>query len=247
MSRSLQHSPNAHRMLSKMSAAIRESFTLEQVWALETALFPRTHPIDIRYRLPLSGKGIYLVFLIGDNRRSHASDRDRLNSAHPPTIAAALKQKCRLWPNAHQILTRMPQDISSTFTPVQIGAIEAALVPRRRLINLYFSFPFCSKGAYFVFAAILNQRKARYYSCQNRNPFVAPAVISSVVLSALAILGLVQLRSSGLLAETDPIFQVGETFYPTTVPFKKNRRECEESDRQWLDNQCIDHIHDPTF
>lgn len=249
MNRPLQHSPNAHRMLNRMPAAIRESFTIEQAQALENALVPRTHRIDIRSRVPLLGKGAYFMFLVGANRRSSpdASDSNRLSNSYPPAAAAALKRKCRLCPNTHRILVRMPESIGSTFTLGQIRAMEAALVPRRHRINICLSLPFFGKGAYFVFAAGPNQRKARYYGPKKRNPFIVPAVLGSVVLSAIAISGLVQLRGSRLLAEADPVFQAGETFYPTAVPFKKNRRECEESNRQWIDGQCIDRIHDPIF
>ncbi|MGC1526936.1 MAG: hypothetical protein WA783_12885 [Phormidesmis sp.] len=232
-----------------MSAAIRESFTLEQAQALENAIAPRTHRIDIRGLVPLRGKETYFMFLVGANRRSrpNASDSDRLSSSYPPAAAAALTQKCRLCPNTYRILVRMPENIGSTFTPAQIRAIEAALVPHRHRIKLCLSLPFFGKGAYLVFAAGRNRRKARYYSPKKRNPFTVPAVFGSVVLSAIAIAGLVQLRSSKLLAESDPVFQAGETFYPTAVPFKKNRRECEESNRKWIDGQCIDRIHDPIF
>lgn len=249
MNRPLHKSPNARRMLQRMSANMSKSFTLEQVQALEEALVPRTHHIDIRFLVPFLGKGAYFVLIAGPNKRKQPRrdiSSQHIDSANAFSSSIALTQSCRNSPNAYRVLSRIPTNITATFKPYQIKAMEAALIPRRHIIDLRLNLPFLGKGAYLAFAAGPN-RRAHYRNLQNKNPFVMPAVIASVVLGAMAILGLVQLRGSALLAEPDPVFQAEEAFHPTTVPFKKNRGECEESGRQWIDNQCIDKIHDPTF
>lgn len=235
-------------MLQRMSPALGESFTPEQIQAIETALVPRTHHIDIRCLVPFLGKGAYLVFVAGPNRR--ATNRNNqtqpISGSSTQTSNLTLTQHCRNCPNAYNLLTRIPKPIQNTFAPAQIKAIEAALVPRRHVVDIRVALPFLGKGAYLVFAAGPN-RRAHYRNIQNRNPFVMPAVFASVVLGAAAIMGLIQLRNSKLLAKPDPTFNTGAAFHPTAVPFKKNRGECEESGRQWINDQCIDRVHDPVF
>ncbi|MGD1898400.1 MAG: hypothetical protein ACFB16_15770 [Phormidesmis sp.] len=267
---SFQNSPSAVRMLQRMSPALRESFTTEQLEAIENALVPRTHLVDLRCLIPLFGKGAYFVLVCGPNRRqqprlsngieqltSHttghttghntgrtATDTTTINTLE--TESSTPTRRCYRYPTAYRVLDRMPTSVSSTFTQAQIHAIENALAPRQHLIDIRRSLPFLGKGAYLVFAAGPN-RRARYHSLQNRNPFVMPTVASSIALGAAIILGLVQLSGSAILAELDPVFQADESFHPTAVPFKKNRGECEKSGRQWINEQCIDKVHDPVF
>ncbi|MEO1620764.1 MAG: hypothetical protein AAFU53_06990 [Cyanobacteria bacterium J06632_3] len=237
-------------MLQRIPENVRKTFSLSQIQAIEDALVPRTHKIDIRWLMPaILGQGAYLVLSAGPNKRSSHRPSTPGTAAEMPHVLAdviALSQACQNSPNAYRLLGRLSKDISSTFTLHQIRAIEAALIPRSHFIDIRLSMPFLGKGAYFVFAAGPNKRK-HYRNLQNKNPFVMPAVTASIFVSALAILGLVHLRGSKLLAEPDPSFAAEEAFHPTVVPFKKNRGECEESGRQWVDDQCIDETHDPVF
>lgn len=254
MSPLFRNSPNAYRMLQRMRQEVRVTFSPTQIQAIEIALVPRTHVIDIRCALPLLGKGAYFVLLAGPNKRT--SDRTQLKETlpmrNPSRIQTALSNAINTGnaihsnPNAYRMLKRMPQEIGTSFSPTQIRSIEAALVPRSHIVDIRLSLPFLGKGAYLVFAAGPN-RRAHYNNLQNGNPFVMPAVAASVLVGAMSILGLVYIRGSQLLKEPDPVFAQGEDFHPTVVPFKKTKEECEESDRQWIDNQCIDTIHDPTF
>lgn len=253
MSQPLRKNPNAHRMLMRMSKEIRNTFSITQIQAMENALIPRTHVVDIRLLLPLLGKGAYLVLAAGPNRRTgnrfdeHAW-QNQAPSAVPAVLAnvISMSQFCRHSPNAYRMLQRMPKEIFTTFSTIQIQAIESALIPRKHAVDMRLSLPFLGKGAYLVFVAGPNQR-AHYHNLQNRNPFVMPAVCVSVVVGAAVIFGLVQLRGSHLLVEANSAFGTSQEFYPTVVPFKKNRQECEESNRQWIANQCIDTVHDPVF
>ncbi|MFK8182571.1 MAG: hypothetical protein AB8B99_04300 [Phormidesmis sp.] len=254
MSQSLRSCPNAHRLLLRMPKAIRPSFSSVQMEALELALVPRTHKIDVRFLLPLMGKGAYFVLAAGPNRRRDQRARQE-RSPHAAFSnlknAIDLNQSLRLsphalrFPNAFRLLQRMPTEISATFTPEQLQAMENALIPRSHLIDIRLSLPMMGKGAYMVLAAGPDTR-SHYKNIQNGNPFVMPTVVASVTLAALSIAGLVQLKGSALLQEEDPVF-AKEAFHPTVVPFKKNRAECLESGRRWIDDQCIDEVHDPDF
>ena len=227
----------------------RALFTPAQVEAIEEALTPRTHLLDLRLGLPLLGKGAYFVFMGGPNRRQ--SNRQHLDNS-PAAMhsafnnAVAMNKTLQQNSTVYHLLQRLPNSVMATFQPAQIQAMEAALVPRRHLIDLRLSLPFCGKGAYLVFAAGPN-RRGHYRDIQNRNPFTMFAVAASVLVGAGSILGLVYIRSSAVLAKPDPVFDRGPAFYQTTVPFKKTQRECMESGRQWIENKCVDEIHDPSF
>jgi len=242
MSQSSRNHPNARRMLQRMPKEVGQTFTYSQAQAIEDALVPRTHKIDIRCLIPLLGKGAYFVLAAGPNCRN----TPRAQPALPDNTSDMVSQMRRTTPNTYYLCSRMPEEIRNTFSWPQIKAIEAALVPRRHLLDLRLSLPFLGKGAYLVFAAGPNSRP-HYRNLQNRNPLVIPAVISSATIGAATLLGLIYLKGSDLLAEPDPVYAKEEAFHPTTVPFKKNRGECEESGRQWIDKQCIDKTHDPVF
>jgi len=246
MSQLLRNHPNAHRLLLRMPVATRSVFSPAQIEAIELALVPRTHKVDVRFLLPMMGKGAYFVLAAGPNRRGAMRQREeQANFAEAMSHHPAFAHSHSACPNAYRILRRMPEALAVTFTPAQIEAIETALIPRTHLIDMRLSLPMMGQGAYMVLAAGPN-RRSHYKDIQNGNPFVMPTVFASVTVAALSLLGLVQLRGSALLQEEDPVF-AKEKFHPTVVPFKKNRNECLESGRQWIDDQCIDKIHDPTF
>ena len=243
--------PNARRMLTRMSADHQALFTLAQVEAIEEALTPRTHLIDIRMGFPLFGKGAYCVFIGGPNSRQFNRKKPQelptaIHSALSNENDIDVNQPQQLHPTAYYLLQRLPDNIMATLEPAQIQAIGAALVARNHLIDIRLSLPFYGKGAYLCFVAGANQR-GHYRNIQNRNPFILPAVIASILLGAGSILGLIYIRSSAVLAEPDPVFDRAPKFYQTTVPFKKTQRECMESDRQWIEGKCIDELHDPNF
>lgn len=249
MKQSLQASPNALRMLQRIPDNIQGTFSPIQIQAIEEALVPRTHNVDIRLLMPFLGKGAYLVFAAGPNKRKgkrlNATQR-QIELSKVLSHVINISEACRKNPHAYQLLSRVPKGIITTFTPAQIQAMEMALVPRSHMIDIRLSMPLLGKGAYLVFAAGPNKR-SHYRNLQNRNPFVIPAIFACAAVGAATLIGMVYVKNSGLLAEADPKYVAEETFHPTVVPFKKNRGECVASNRQWIDGQCIDHEHDPTF
>ncbi len=230
-----------------MPQSERATFTSLQIQCMETALVPRTHAVDLRLSLPLFGKEAYLMLAVGPNHR--AKPRNRQPERMPPVLSSviSLSQPCRSYPKASHLLQRLPIEISTTFTLSQIQAMEGALTPRAHLIDVQQQLPFLGKGAYLVFAAGPN-RRARYHSnLRNRNAWVMPVILVSTAVSTLSLFSLITLRSSQLLAKPDPSFTTKKAFYPTTVPFKRNQQECEQSSRQWINDKCVDSEHDPAF
>ena len=171
MSIPFRSNPNAHRMLQRIRQDVRSTFTLAQIQAIEAALVPRTHICDVRFSLPFLGRGAYLVLMAGPNRRSQL--RSRPDPAAVSQVLAnviEMSQSSQANPNTYRMLQRIPADISVTFTPAQIQAMEKALIPRRHVIDVRMSLPLLGKGAYVVFVAGPN-RRAHYRDIQNNNPF----------------------------------------------------------------------------
>ncbi len=79
LSQSFPRCPNAGRLLQRLPTEISTTFTLPQIQAIETALMPRAHAINVQQQLPFFGKGAYLVFAAGPNRRAryHSNLRNR--------------------------------------------------------------------------------------------------------------------------------------------------------------------------
>ncbi len=247
MGLSIRSYPNAYRMLQRIPANIRNTFTTSQIQAAETALVPRTHTVDIRFSLPLMSTGIYFIFLAGPDRRRKTSSPPREQTSREQVSSSRITSDLASAPspNAQRLLLRISPTVRATFTNAQIQAIEAALIPRSHVIDLRLSLPLLGKGSYFALAAGPN-RRVRYRQIQKSNPFIMPAVLASIFVGAVSIFGLVYLKGSKLLANPDQ-FTRREKFHPTAVPFKTNRGECEQSGRQWIEDQCIDTIHDPVF
>lgn len=229
-------------MLQRMPENVRVTFTPDQIQAIESALIVRPHAVDLRFSIPFFGRGAYVVVIAGTERRTI---RQRQASA-PLGSADGISQLPKTLPHASRLIGRMPEAIAASFTPVQIGAMNGVLIPRAHAIDLRLSFPIFSQEFYAACLAGRN-RRTYYRNLQTRNPFVMPVACASVAVSAIAIFALIQLKSSALLADPDPLVSPESTFYPAVVPFKENRAECEKSDRQWIDDQCVDAIHDPVF
>lgn len=69
-------------VLARMDPAVATSFTSAQCQALNTALTPRRHRVNVRLSLPLGWTRLYLVLLLGTEQRSR--DRRRLEATQHP-------------------------------------------------------------------------------------------------------------------------------------------------------------------
>ncbi|MBE9108174.1 hypothetical protein IQ273_01905 [Nodosilinea sp. LEGE 07298] len=75
--------PNSSdNLLSRMAPEIAVTFSPAQVQALQVALTPRRHPVNIRLSLPLGITRVYLVVLAGTELRS--PDRLRQSAVQHP-------------------------------------------------------------------------------------------------------------------------------------------------------------------
>lgn len=245
MSLSFRSYPNALRMLQRIPKEVRMIFTLPQIRAIETALVPRTHTVDIRFSIPFMNTGAYFVFLAGADQRKDSRHSASQSVEEHTYLDFEQEQRVIHSPHAQRLLSRLLPEVRATFTLTQIQAMEAALIPRNHVIDLRLSIPFLGKGSYLAVAAGPN-RRARYRRPRKGNPLIMPAVFTSALIGAVSILGLVHLRGSKTFTKFNQ-FTKKEEFHPTTVPFKTNRGACEESGRQWIDDQCVDTIHDPVF
>ena len=75
-------STNSDNVLARMSPEIAATFSPAQVQALNVALTPRRHSVNIRLSLPFGITRIYLVVLAGTELRS--SDRLRQSAVQHP-------------------------------------------------------------------------------------------------------------------------------------------------------------------
>lgn len=241
MNQLFRPSPNAGFMLQRMPEDVRATFAPYQIQAIESALIVRPHAVDMRLSVPFFGRGVYVVVIAGTERRAI-----RRQQAAVHRDAHDISQLAKRFPHASRLLKKMPQKVAESFAPAQISAMDSVLTPRTHAIDLRSSLPIFGREFYAACLAGRN-RRTYYRDLQNRNPLVMPMVCASVAVSAIALFTLVHLKSSVLLAEPDPLVSKESTFYPTVVPFKENREECEKSDRQWIDDQCVDTVHDPAF
>ncbi len=247
MNQLFRQSPTANLMLERMPESVRAAFTPYQIQAIESALIVRPHAVDIRLTIPFFGRGAYIIVIAGCRRRMvfHRYAR-RQQTPEQASLAPDMSQLSKTFPYACRLFEKMPEEIGRSFTLVQISAMDGALAPRTHAVDLRSSVPFFSRELYVAFLSGRN-RRAYYRDLQNRNRFVLPVACASVAVSVVTIFALIHLKSSALLADPDPLVRAEPTFYPAVVPFKTTREECEKSDRQWIDDQCIDSVHDPAF
>ncbi len=102
------------------------------------------------------------------------------------------------------------------------------------------------RGIYFALLAGLNRRD-HYRHLKNQHRLLVPLVLTVITVGVGTILTLVHFKSSQLLTESNSVFDQGQDFYPAAVPFKRNRQACEASNRKWIEDQCIDTVHNPGF
>ncbi|WP_121970727.1 hypothetical protein [Leptolyngbya sp. BC1307] len=214
-------------MMRKCLEAIERSHTAKQIFDLWANMASHTQRLVAGI-----GRGHSMSIVLSDRLYT-----DLIFDMHP-----SANQN----PYTQRMLKRMPAEISATFSPTQIQAIESAISPHQHAIDLRLTLPLPGQGIYLVFLAGRN-RRAYYRDLQNRHSLIMPIVMAGIIAGAAAIFALIHLKNSQTLTESNPVFEENQEFYPTVVPFKKDRKSCEESERQWIDGQCLDTIHDPNF
>ncbi|MEB3213133.1 MAG: hypothetical protein VKL39_17410 [Leptolyngbyaceae bacterium] len=142
---------------------------------------------------------------------------------------------------------QLPPETLATFNAEQLAALEEAIVQtwRNHPFDVRLTLPLFRKKIYVVIVAGLERRSStRIRQERNAHPIWKPVNLAVIALIATSAVGLI----SGVLT----ISALNQRFsdqadFPTSVPFKTSRQECEESGRTWSDGKCIDYEHDASF
>ena len=148
-----------------------------------------------------------------------------------------------------RFLKNLPEDVASSFNLEQLQAMQSALQAtqwRKHPIDIRLSVPILWKTFYVVLVAGPERRsRQRLIAERSKNPIWTYSnmifAVMLVCVGMLASLGLFQLKNSSL--NTLQNLEV----HPAGIPFKADRKSCEESNRVWKNGECFDYNHDPTF
>ena len=148
--------------------------------------------------------------------------------------------------SSENVLARMAPEVAATFSPAQVQALQAALATRRHPVNIRLSLPLGITRIYLVVLAGSEVRSAtRRRQEAARHPLWTPmnmvVIAGTTALGILALLALVQITHADLSTVFNP------KAAPAGIPFKADRRSCEESGRTWREGGCLDFSHDSTF
>ncbi|MEO0349355.1 MAG: hypothetical protein AAF282_04815 [Cyanobacteria bacterium P01_A01_bin.15] len=69
--------------------------------------------------------------------------------------------------------------------------------------------------------------------------------ITASMVGTGCIIGLMRLRYS--YQTTHPLQTEEQSTHSTVLPFRKDPVNCEKNGGLWLNQECVDHAHDPTF
>ncbi|MBT9315392.1 hypothetical protein [Leptothoe spongobia] len=144
---------------------------------------------------------------------------------------------------AVKILKRIPPEHRHSFTTEQVKALQNALAEKRqKQPNLKVTLgPF-----YLSLTAGRSQRSTLQRSHHSILVPVLCMMVSMVGTGCVA--GLMQFRYGYQAAHANTAFQTDEeSFHPTVLPFRKNQSNCEKNGAAWIDRECVDPNHDPTF
>ena len=152
------------------------------------------------------------------------------------------------------VLEQLTVEERYSFSENQIEALHrsALSLPKRsHAINVRWSIPLPGKGIYLVFFAG-RERRSRKRLLTDGEFQVLPRLLLILVslLGCATIAGLAYGQRILALSKQRSVYNVNNSsdeIYPTVVPFKYDREQCETSLREWKDGQCIDHEHDHTF
>ncbi|MEM9452476.1 MAG: hypothetical protein AAGA75_28710 [Cyanobacteria bacterium P01_E01_bin.6] len=146
-----------------------------------------------------------------------------------------------------RLCKQLPPDIFATFSIDQLTALEDAITQtwRNHPIDVRLTIPLLWQKFYVVVVAGPERRsKERLKEERDTHPIWKPSnLIFIILIISLAI---------GLIVGVMQLNQLNQNFsnqadFPTSVPFKENKQECENSGRTWQNNQCIDYEHDSSF
>ncbi len=153
-------------------------------------------------------------------------------------------------------MERIPSDVRSSFTPVQLAALQTALKPRRHTVDLRLSLPWLGKRFYLVILAGEERRSPLRRRLESQlHPLWTPGnLIILFSASALMLLSIYVIISQvfGVVLwpptaqpTTQPTAQ--PSVQPAEIPWLNNQADCERTGRKWQGDRCLDFQHNPTF
>ena len=152
--------------------------------------------------------------------------------------------------NQHQSMLEgfiepIPAHVRETFSPQQLAGLQYALERRtwrRHPLDIRVTIPLLWFGRFYV--VLVGGKDRRQNSRPVQTPLWTP--INLLVIGGMTAIGGLALTSLLWLLQLDLNFLHGEA-HPVIVPFKRDRQSCEQSHRLWIDGECVDYDHDPTF
>lgn len=152
--------------------------------------------------------------------------------------------------NQHQSMLEgfiepIPAHVKETFTPEQLAGLQYALERRtwrRHPLDIRVTIPFLWFGRFYI--VLVGGKDHRRQSRPADTPLWTP--INLLVIGGMIAIGGLALTSLLWLLQLELNFLLEEA-HPVIVPFKGDRQSCEQSHRSWIDGECVDYDHDPSF
>jgi len=150
---------------------------------------------------------------------------------------------------------RLPAELQHTFTEAQLTAIRNLYNMRSRtsspLVDQRFTLP-CPGGHLYGVLMIGRDRRSKLRARTRKN--LKQAIRARLIMTlgvTLACSGMMGLVKLGQVYSAHTYRKNFETekagYHPASVPFKEDQMACEASGREWRNEECIDHEHNPSF
>lgn len=144
---------------------------------------------------------------------------------------------------AVKILKRIPPEHRHSFTDQQIKALQNALVDKRQKQT---TFKVALGPFYLSLAAGYAQRGKAKQQYQSMLVPILCLMVSMVGMGCVA--GLMKFRYAYQAAQATANFEaIEQSIHPTVLPFRTTQSNCEKNGAVWIERECVDHSHDPTF
>ncbi len=142
---------------------------------------------------------------------------------------------------ALKILNRVPPEHRQSFTEQQVIALQTALVEKRKKSIFTVTLGPCD-------LSLVVGRDQRMNSRQLSQSMLAPILCIMVsMLGVGGVMGLLKFRYGYQSHVHSALQNQQQAVHPTVLPFRKDPINCEKNGAVWMDNECVDHDHDPTF
>lgn len=146
-----------------------------------------------------------------------------------------------------QVLANLPEEVAQTLTDAQLIALRQSfrgLVWKKHPVDVRLSLPWPNRGFYLVILAGPEQRSRERLRAESRHYSYAGLgliLLITTVLGAIATtLFITVIQPSWTFIQTAPS-------HPTALPWLRSQRACENTGREWRQEQCWDRENDPTF